>query len=265
MLNAILQGFIQGITEFLPISSSGHLLVIQHLLTSNNIDKDFITGLHLATGFAILWYFHKKIFKLIQSLIKFKERKFNKKIKKDIELIKSLALSTLITIIIGFIIKLTKLEEIFNNLLSIGIISIIFSILLYLSFIKHKNLKNKITTKDALIIGASQMLAALFPGASRFGVTFTTCLLLGINKKKSLEFIFFLSIPVIFLASIQEIFTQNLAIINIEFTIAFLIAFFTGILAIFIVQQIIKKLMINFFTIYRILFGLFCLYLNFTL
>lgn len=263
MLNAILQGFIQGITEFLPISSSGHLLAIQHLL-EQDIDKDFITGLHLATGLAILFYFHKKIFKLIRSLIKFKERKFNKKIKKDIELIKSLILSTLITIIIGLIIKLTKLEEIFNNLLSIGISSIIFSILLYLSFIKHKNLKNKITIKDALIIGASQMLAALFPGASRFGVTLTTCLVLGINKKKSLEFVFFLSIPVIFLASLQEILTQNLTI-NLEFIIAFLIAFLTGILAIFIVQQIIKKLVINFFTIYRILFGLFCIYLNFTL
>lgn len=263
MFEAILQGILQGITEFLPISSSGHLIFLQYVL-GQEANKDFITGLHLATCIAVLIYFHKRILKLIRNGL-FNKNINDKEVKKDKQLLKTIITGSIMTIFIGIIIKITKVEDIFNNLFSVGIASIIFSILLFLTVTRLKTKKQLISTKDALLIGSSQMIAALLPGGSRFGITLTVALLLGLKNKLALEYVFFLSIPAIFFSSINEIIFDNNITLNLEFVVSFISAFISGLFSIFLVQQIKRRKIISMITIYRILFGILCIFLHFTL
>ena len=254
-LQFILIGVIQGITEFLPISSSGHLVLFGQL--SNWEDQGLFTDIavHFGTLFAVIFYLRKEIFYLFANVFQFK-------FIKD-QIIFKIILSTLPAILIGYFIY-DYVSIYFRNIQLIAISSMLFAIILYLADriqIQNKSWK-KITYLEALLIGLFQALAFI-PGASRAGVTITGARFLGYDRLNAARFSMILSIPIILASmtlSLINVSKENYVDVNLSqsFTAA-IVAFITALLSIIFLMKFIKTFNFNIFIIYRFLLGIFLL------
>jgi undecaprenyl-diphosphatase len=257
MFNAIILGIIQGLTEFLPVSSSGHVLVFEKLLNYSQTDKGFVVAIHLATFFAAVFYFHKDVFKLIKGLVKYKSTEPEDVLYKNLAY--KIIIGTIPVFLIGYFIDSSNyMERLAENLYVIGISSLIFTGVLY--YADKRNLASKTTTKEisyknALLISVAQLIAAVFPGASRSGVTLSTSFLRNIDRETATKFVFLLSLPITLIAPIYEIFVKGNISINGEFFAAFIAAFASGLIAIHYLLYFIRKKSLIWLCLYRVLFG----------
>jgi undecaprenyl-diphosphatase len=256
MFNSIILGLIQGLTEFFPVSSSAHVLFFEKLLNTEGSGKTFAAGIHLATSLAIIIYFWKDIWKMLKSLLNFK----NETLKTDRQLAFKIILSTIPVIIIGVIVeKVDFFEKLGENLFVMGTSLIVFGILLYVvdrASYKNINSKKEISYFDSLVIGSSQIIAAIFPGASRSGMTLTTSFWRNIDREAATKFIFLIAIPATALPGIYEIVIKKTLVINTDFVFAFVAAFLSGLFAIYFLLKLIQKNSLKWFCLYRIIFGL---------
>ena len=241
MENEILQAIIQAATEFLPISSSGHLALISNLISQPNLF--LITILHVASLLAVLVFTRKEIYELIT----FKHR---------IKLWLYLIIATIPAAIIGFIFK-DIIEATFSSFLFLGIAFIYTGIILFLT--KFANRIDTLNKKNALIIGLFQIFA-LFPGVSRSGMTISSALFLGISKEKAIKFSFLLFIPLSIGASILNI---GEAYFSFTLLIAFLLCFVLSLIFLNLLTIIVKKNYFWLFSIYLFIIGLTSLGLHF--
>ena len=238
---------IQGIFEFVPVSSAAHLILISKYYNFTNQNVLIDICLHLGSLLAIIFYFRKDLFNFI------KNKNF---------LIKILV-GTIPIIPVGYILYETGLIQQLRSLEVIGWMSLIFGILLYVSD-KSKMIKKinyDFTNKSAIIIGIFQVLA-LMPGVSRSGITITAGRLLGFNRFDSVKISFFLSIPTLFAASIlgiYNIYKEGSAELNFLTIIAVIFSFIFSYLTISIFINFVKKFSLSIFVIYRIIFSLFLL------
>jgi len=238
---------IQGIFEFVPVSSAAHLILISKYYNFTNQNVLIDICLHLGSLLAIIFYFRKDLFNFI------KNKNF---------LIKILV-GTIPIIPVGYILYETGLIQQLRSLEVIGWMSLIFGILLYVSD-KSKMIKKinyDFTNKSAIIIGIFQVLA-LMPGVSRSGITITAGRLLGFNRFDSVKISFFLSIPTLFAASIlgiYNIYKEGSAELNFLTIIAVIFSFIFSYLTIAIFINFVKKFSLSIFIIYRIIFSLFLL------
>jgi len=235
MSNEILLAIIQASTEFLPVSSSGHLALVSNLINTPNLF--LITILHLASLLAVLVFTRKEIFELM---------KFNKKANKTILY---LIIATIPAALFGFFFR-DLIEITLNSYLIIGT-GFIFTgfILLSTKFAKNKSF---LTLKGALVIGLFQMMA-LFPGVSRSGMTISAALFIGINKEKATKFSFLLFIPLAIGATILEI---GNAYFTLTLLIAFVICFVLSLIFLNILYYVIQKEKLWVFSIYCFGIGL---------
>ena len=238
---------IQGISEFLPVSSAAHLVVVSKYYNFTNQNLLIDICLHMGSLIAIVFYFRKDLFNFI------KNRSF---------LIKILV-GTIPIIPAGYIIYQTGLINQLRNLEVIGWMSLLFGILLYLSD-RSKTL-NKINTnftnKSAIVIGLFQVLA-LIPGVSRSGITISAGRLLGFDRFDSAKISFFLSIPTLAAASllgIYNIYKEGSAELNFLAIIAVIFSAIFSYITIAFFLNFIKKFSLNIFIIYRIILSLFIL------
>ena len=243
----LILGLIQGISEFLPISSAAHLVLFSkyYEFSSQNLLIDI--SLHLGSLIAIIFYFRKDLFNFVQ----------NKSF-----LIKIL-LGTIPIIPVGYILYQTGLINNLRSLEVIGWMSLIFGILLYIAdkFKITKKIDTEFTNSSAIIIGLFQVLA-LIPGVSRSGITITSGRLLGFNRLDSAKISFFLSIPTLGAASllgIYNIYKEGNAELNFLAIIAVIFSFIFSYFTIVLFLNFIKKFSLNVFVIYRIILSLFIL------
>ena len=253
ILQALLFGTIQGVTEFLPISSSGHLAVAEYFLGQHNIPIIFDIALHLATLAAVCIVFYKTIKRLICSVWRFIIGKHTSADKNDLKLILSLLISTAATGVIGFILKEIVQAK------HIPIVSICFIItgilLISAEHIQPKKLIEKPNSLHALIIGIMQGIAVL-PGISRSGTTISIAVTLGLQRDKAGEYSFLLSIPVIIAAFIFELKSADTEISTTIEIIPLLAgiasAFVIGLFSLLFFMQLIKKGKLSIFAYYLI-------------
>ena len=245
MFEIIILSLIQGITEFLPISSSAHLYLIQDIFKWTDNALLFALGAHLGTFLALI-FFNRKLF------INFK---------KNDRFIFAI-ISSIPVIFLGGLIGLYGFDSFKSNLYIIAIACIIGGIVL--DFSDHLNKQNKnnntIKLRDSIIIGIFQILA-LIPGMSRSGSVITAMRFIGINRKLSIEFSLLTGIPVLFAAcffGIYKVIDINYLDVSKLFIIV-LISFITAILTIHFFFKWIKKFSFRLFSIYRILLGIFIL------
>ncbi|MCW4045390.1 MAG: undecaprenyl-diphosphate phosphatase [Candidatus Bathyarchaeota archaeon] len=192
-------GLIQGITEWLPISSTGHLRLTEHFL-GIDVPILFDGSLHIGTLLVTLLFFRKDIKNILAALAKLDFKTENGK------LIPLIIVGTMPTVLIGFLFGNT-LEAFFSDLLPIAGAFAACGVVLYSSRIGSEN-KDGVGYLDALVIGAAQGLA-LIPGLSRSGLTIAVALLLGIRREKAFKFSFLLSVPAIIGALALTFFTQH--------------------------------------------------------
>jgi len=238
---------IQGITEFLPVSSAAHLILVSkyYVFTNQNLLIDIC--LHLGSLIAIVFYFRNDLFNFI------KNKYFLTKI----------LIGTIPVIPVGYIIYQTGLIEELRSLEVIGWTSLIFGIFLYISDkSKTKREINKtFSYKSAFLIGMFQVLS-LIPGVSRAGVTITAGRLLGFNRFESAKISFFLSIPTLAAASIlgiYNIYIEKSTELNFLAIIAVIFSFIFSYITISLFLKFIQKFNLNIFVIYRIALSIFIL------
>lgn len=190
-----LLGLIQGITEPIPVSSSGHLRIIQKLFNVGSLDLNFEIIVNFGSLLAILFIFRKDLIRLIKNFFFFLFTDQKKKTKEDFKYCILIIVASIPIGIIGFLLK-DFVESKLNNVNILGISFIITAISLFLvRNLKGKKDSNDITYKDAIIIGLLQVLA-IFPGISRSGITLVGCLLRDLKRAAALKFTFMLYIPV---------------------------------------------------------------------
>lgn len=249
MIEIIILSIIQGITEFLPISSSSHLILVSDYLNFENQSLSIDVSLHMGSFTAVLFYFHKEIINF-----------FNNKI-----LFFKVLISSLPVMIIGFYLSETGIIEKIRSLEIIGWTTTIFGILLYISdkFKLENNLKENFTYKSVFFIGFFQVLS-LFPGVSRSGIAITAARLLNFTRFDSAKISFLLSIPILGAVSIFGI--KNIIFLeDMDFTklnlVSMLISFIFSLITIKYFLKYINKFSLNVFVYYRIILGLVLLVL----
>ena len=238
---------IQGITEFLPISSAAHLLVVSKYYVFNNQNLLIDICLHLGSLLAITFYFRNDLFDFINN------RKFLIKI----------IISTIPLIFVGYIIYITGLIEQLRSLELIAWMSLIFGIILYLSDKKKitKKIEKHFGIKEAIIFGLFQILA-LIPGVSRAGITITSGRLLGFNRFDSAKISFFLAIPALSAASllgVYNIYKEGSSELNFLAVIAVVFSFIFSYFTIVVFLNFIRKFSLKIFVVYRIILSVFLL------
>lgn len=265
ILKSILYGIVEGITEWLPISSTGHMILLEEIMPMN-VSKSFwsmfLVVIQLGAILAVVVLYWNKIFPFRKN----KEGKYTS-VKSIWILWSKILVATIPAAIIGL-----ALDDWIDAHLYNGFVVAIMLILVGVAFIyienRNKNMRPSVNSlsalsyKDALIIGLFQVVAAVLPGTSRSGATIVGGLMIGVSRAVAAEFTFFLAIPVMFGASLLKLVKFGLAFSVLEFfilVIGMVVAFFVSIFVIRFLMSYIKKHDFKVFGWYRIVLGAFVL------
>lgn len=244
MIEILILSIIQGITEFLPISSSSHLIIFSKLLGFQNHNLVTDVCLHIGSLIAVVVFFFDEIVNFI----------------KNINLFFKILISSIPIMLIGFFLVETNYIESLRNLEIIGWTTILFGILLYVSdrFELNKNIKNDLKYKSAIFIGLFQVLS-LIPGVSRSGITITAARFLNFKRIDAAKISFLLSIPTLGAVSIfgiKNIYLSDDFEISLLNILAIFFSFVFSFATIKFFIKFLKKFDLRFFVIYRLLLGL---------
>lgn len=247
LLKAMLLAIVQGITEWLPVSSSGHLVLAEKFLNYKS-SLTFEVALHFGTLMSVFVYFGKDITDIIQDILKLKFHTENARLGILI------LIATIPAAIIGFLFK-NAFESIFSNLSIVALGFGITGLILLIASLPLTKQNNKLTKSKALIIGTSQIISIL-PGISRSGTTTSTALLLGLKEQTALKFSFLMSIPIILGANILTIGNQTLPK---ELIWATLVSFLIGLLTLHLLYKYIltTKRNLRYFGLYALALAIF--------
>lgn len=254
IIQSIVLGIIQGLTEFLPVSSSAHLNIFPWLLGWENIPESFDIALHFGTLLALCIYFFKDWINLITAGCK---KVFKKEDSAEGRIFWYLVIATIPTGILSLV--LDKLSEKYlPGMLPIAIALIVMGIILYIVDKKseQKVKFEDINFKQGFLIGLSQAIAAAFPGTSRSGITITIARAFKLERSSAAKYSFLLSAPVILAA---VVFKLDEFVFNLPFIIGILASFIVGILVIRVLMKYLEKGSYKVFAIYRVLLGIFIL------
>ncbi|MFC0603173.1 undecaprenyl-diphosphatase UppP [Winogradskyella pulchriflava] len=256
IFDAVILGIIQGLTEFLPVSSSGHLELGKAILGSHAMPKEsllFTVVLHFATALSTIVIFRKDIFEILGGLYNaVATRRWTEEAKFSAKII----VSMIPAVIIGY-----KYERVFeqlfgNNIPLVGAMLIVTAVLLFLAD-RAKKTHKKVSLLDAFIIGIAQGIAML-PGISRSGATISTSVLLGIDKTKAARFSFLMVVPLIFGKIAKDILAGEIDYTSTNFTflsVGFVAAFISGLFACTWMIKLVKQSKLTYFAIYCIIVG----------
>ena len=250
IFDVIILGVLQGLTEFLPVSSSGHLVIGQYLLNIKSPGNTLEILFHVGTLWSVVFVFYPEIKNILITIKK----------KSTQKLLICIFVATIPAVVIGFTLRI-EIETLFNNVNTVGFALVFTGLVLILSYIfKNKNSKHSLFS--SLIIGFGQALA-IIPGISRSGMTITISLFFGFSPKKSARFSFLLSIPVIAGAGIlgmQDI--QSNHLLSYDIIIAALSSsFFTGIIALKVLMKLLELGKFYIFGVYCICLGLISIFI----
>tara|TARA_Y100000758_G_scaffold162710_1_gene115409 strand:+ start:418 stop:1185 length:768 start_codon:yes stop_codon:yes gene_type:complete len=242
-LEILILSIVQGISEFLPVSSSAHLIIFSNIINFSNNSLIFDVGLHLGSLLAILFYFRKELLNILN----------------DKKLFNLLLIGSIPLILFGYIFYSTGLINSIRNLKIIAWTTLIFGLLMYFSdtFKIKKKIEKDLTIKNILIIGVMQILA-IIPGVSRSGITITAGRFLNFDRYDSTKISFYLSIPALMGASVLSL--KDAVNENIEFNffliISIILSFIFSYLTIKYFLIYTKKFSLKFFVIYRVVLSI---------
>lgn len=256
LLQAVVLGIVQGITEFLPISSTAHLLVFTKALGWADVgQKYFVDAIQFGSVIAVVLYFWSDICQiLLGGITAARQKDWSRE---EWKLLVGIAVGTLPALIVGFLVKKLLPEDALENVTMIAIASIVMALLLGLAekVGSRKRGFDSLQIKDGILVGLGQMLA-IVPGVSRSGSTLTTALFLGLERQTAARFSFLLGIPTLTVATLYQ---SIKAFSNINTSIALVV----GILSTFVFSYLSIAFLLKFlqrnsnwvFVWYRLAFG----------
>lgn len=251
MIEIFILSLVQGITEFLPISSSSHLILISDRLNFKEQSLSIDVSLHIGSFIAVIFYFNKEIINFFGNKILFLK----------------IFISSVPAMIVGYFLVKFGLIELIRNIEIIAWTTILFGILLFISdrFGLEKDIKKNFTYKTAIIIGLFQILS-LIPGVSRSGITISAARLLNFKRVDAAKISFLLSIPVLGAVSIFGLnaifFSDNINVAKLNL-LSILLSFLFSLITIKYFLKYIEKFSLNLFVYYRICLGLMLLTLTY--
>ncbi|PCJ28540.1 MAG: UDP-diphosphatase [Flavobacteriales bacterium] len=252
VLEAIILGIIQGLTEFLPVSSSGHLELAKVILGDNSVPEESMlmtVVLHGATALSTIVVFRKDIIDLFKGLFQFKN---NDDFKFSLNIVVSMIPAAAVGVLFN-----DEIEAFFGGkVLLVGSMLLVTALLLILAD-KAKSTNKKVGIKESIIIGVSQAIAIL-PGISRSGATISTSVLLGIDREKAARFSFLMVVPLILGKIARDIMDGAFDVIDgsvLNYVVGFIAAFITGILACTWMIKLVKKSKLRYFAYYCLVIG----------
>lgn len=263
LIKVIILGIVEGITEWLPISSTGHMILVDEFIkldVSADFLEMFLVVIQLGAILAVVFLYWQKLLPF--------DYKNNWKIKKDtLSMWFKIIIACIPAAVVGILFD-DQLNELFYNPPTVAIALIVFGILFIIieNYNKGKKAKinslSEITYNTALIIGIFQLIAAIFPGTSRSGATIVGALLIGVSRTVAAEFTFFLAVPVMFGASLLKLVKFGFAFTASELVlliIGMLVAFVVSMITIKFLMSYIKKHDFKVFGWYRIILGIIVL------
>lgn len=253
IIEAIILGLIQGLTEFLPVSSSGHLELAKVFFGDGLVPEESLTFtvvLHFATALSTIVIFKKEIAEILKGLFQFK---WNEEMQFSLKIIASMVPA----VVVGLLFE-KQLESFFGGkILLVGVMLLVTAALLLFAD-KAKSTDKDVSFKNAIIIGVSQAIAML-PGISRSGATISTSVLLGIDRTKSARFSFLMVVPLIFGKVAKDLMGGGISFQSSEIvplTAGFIAAFVSGLLACKWMIALVKKSKLSYFSIYCVVVGI---------
>ena len=244
MIEIFILSLMQGITEFLPVSSSSHLILISKYLNFDSQSLSIDVSLHIGSFIAVIFYFYKDLKEFLNNKIIFFK----------------ILVSSIPVMLVGFFLVETGIIEKIRNVKIIAFTTIIFGILLFISdkFKLEKNIDNNFTFKSVIFIGFFQILS-LVPGVSRSGIAITAARLLNFKRGESARISFLISIPILGAVSLfgikNLIFSESLSFTYLNL-LSIIVSFFFSLITIKYFLSYINKLSLNIFVYYRVLLGI---------
>lgn len=258
--DAVLLGIIQGVTEFLPVSSSGHLEIGKAMLGDKSVPQEsllFTVVLHFATALSTLVVFRKEVIQIFKGLFQFRwneESRFSVKI----------VISMIPAVFMGFFFE-KQLEQLFGeNLQLVGFMLLITALLLFLAD-KAKDTGRPVTSGNAFLIGVAQAIAML-PGISRSGATISTAVVLGVDKTRAARFSFLMVVPLIFGSILKSLIQGDIVFEGHQFsviTVGFIAAFISGLAACTWMIRLVRRSKLSYFAVYCLLVGAIAIVFSF--
>ena len=252
IINAIILGIIQGLTEFLPVSSSGHLEIAKVILGEKKVGEESLlmtVVLHFATALSTIIIFRKDILEILKGLLQFKN---NDSFWFSLKIVLSMIPAALVGVFFN-----DEIEALFGgDLTLVGSMLLVTGLLLFLAD-KAKASAKKVGIKHAILIGISQAIAIL-PGISRSGATISTAVLLGIDKEKAARFSFLMVVPLIFGKMAKDILSGDIQYETTTFIpllVGFIFAFLTGMFACKWMIKLVKSSQLKYFAYYCFAIG----------
>ncbi|CAL2085945.1 undecaprenyl-diphosphate phosphatase [Tenacibaculum sp. 190524A05c] len=253
IIEAIILGIIQGLTEFLPVSSSGHLELAKAILGDTSVPEESLTFtvvLHFATALSTLVIFRKEVAEIFKGLFQFK---WNEEFQFSLKIV----ISMIPAVIVGLFFE-EQLESLFGGkILFVGFMLLVTAVLLLLAD-RAKNTDKSVSFSNSLVIGISQAIAML-PGISRSGATISTSVLLGIDRTKAAKFSFLMVVPLIFGKIAKDILGGDINFQSSEIipmSAGFVSAFVAGLLACQWMIALVKRSKLSYFSIYCAVVGI---------
>ncbi len=253
MVEAVILGIIQGLTEFLPVSSSGHLEIAKALFGGHMLPQDSLTMtvvLHFATALSTLVVFRKDVMEIVCGLFRFKNNK-------EFVFTLKIIISMIPAVIVGVFFE-EQLESFFkDSVLLVGCMLLVTAALLFLAD-RAKKSEKEVSYLNALVIGLSQAIAML-PGISRSGATISTSVILGIDRERAARFSFLMVVPLILGKIAKDVIGGDLGVNSTQvgaLGIGFIAAFISGVFACRCMIVLVKKSKLSYFALYCIVVGL---------
>lgn len=257
LIEIIVLAIIQGLVEFLPISSSAHLILPSQVLGWADQGTAFDVAVHVGTLLAVIIYFRKEVVEILSAWF----ASFGRQGKTDdSQLGWWIIIATIPSLVIGYLVK-DFVEVYSRNAWIIASTTVVFGLLLWYADSKAKQIKTiyQLNWLSALLIGLSQVVAMIFPGTSRSGITMTVGLMLGLNKQSAARFSFLMSIPVIAGAGSYYIYKLSSGEEHIDWyaiTVGAMLSFIAAYGCIYFFLKVIERMGMFPFVVYRLLLGL---------
>ena len=249
---ALILGLIQGVTEFLPVSSSGHLELGKVLLGDDSLPEEsllFTVVVHAATALSTIVIFRNDILEILKGLFQFK---WNEEAQFSVKIIVSMMPAAIIGVLFN-----DQIEALFSGqILLVGAMLVLTGLLLFLAD-RAKKTDKKVSYANALIIGISQAIAIL-PGISRSGATISTSVLLGIDREKVARFSFLMVVPLILGKIAKDLLDGNISSETTDLmplAVGFVAAFVAGLFACTWMISLVKKSQLRYFSYYCFVVG----------
>lgn len=255
IIEAIILGIVQGLTEFLPVSSSGHLELAKYFMNDDAIAQESLlmtVTLHAATALATIFFFRKDILEILKGLFSGK--------KEDLHFALKIILSMIPAVLVGVLLE-EQIESLFNQkIVLVGAMLLITGCLLFLAD-RAKHTDKKVSFKNAFLIGISQAIAIL-PGISRSGATISTSVLLGIDRERAARFSFLMVVPLIFGKMAKDVLDGEFILTNTQMApliAGFFAALICGYFACKWMIALVKNSNLKYFAYYCFVIGIFAI------